>query len=608
MLSSAPTRPTGASRSSPSRPSNGCAIPTRPRSPSSSRTSSRAAAWERACWSSSPHSRHRRASSASWPTCSPGTRRCCTSSPRQASKKRSVATATRSGSSCAWPRRPAYFDRRDERDHVAVAESLRPFFAPSSVAVVGASPKPGSIGGSLVRNIRASGFPGALYPINRGGVAVDGDGRIRVVRGSARTRRPRVRLRPRGRSARRRRVRASTRDACDLRDLGRLCRARPRGRSPPGRAARARPCPRRTPTRAELRRHRARRPAAQRHVRRGPVSRRGTSRSARRAARSASRSSTRRAGAGSDSPRSSPSGTRRTSRRTTSSEYWEDDEQHGRRDPVPRVLRKSAPVQPDRPPRRPPQADPRPQGRDDRGRTTSGRVPHRGACRLRRCRRGAVSPGRRDPGADFRGARGHGRRASRPNRCRLGTESLCSRTPAGSRSSAPMPARRRVSRLHRPRRRRATAFATCSRPRRAWTARSTCSAAAPPSSTASRSTSSSRIKVWTQSSSSRFLTASLPMTDLEPILEASRRCKARAWRSGSTPDPEEPDSAVRLSRARRPGARPRVAAGARGSSGRPARRSSRPGIDRRRAAAVVEDGACPKRGHVAHPCRGARSC
>jgi acyl-CoA synthetase (NDP forming)/RimJ/RimL family protein N-acetyltransferase len=71
---------------------------------------------------------------------------------------------------------PRYFERRDERDHVAVAESLRPFFSPASVAVAGASPKQGSIGGSLVRNIRESGFPGALYPINRSGVEVDGVG------------------------------------------------------------------------------------------------------------------------------------------------------------------------------------------------------------------------------------------------------------------------------------------------------------------------------------------------------------------------------------------------------------------------------------------------
>ncbi len=69
---------------------------------------------------------------------------------------------------------PTYLERRDERDHVAVAASLRPFFTPSSVAVVGASSKPGSIGGALVRNARASGFPGALYAVNRGGLPVDG--------------------------------------------------------------------------------------------------------------------------------------------------------------------------------------------------------------------------------------------------------------------------------------------------------------------------------------------------------------------------------------------------------------------------------------------------
>ncbi len=70
---------------------------------------------------------------------------------------------------------PAYFERRDERDHVAIAESLRPFFEPSSVAVAGASPKEGSIGGALYRNIRASGFPGALYAVNRGGAEVAGE-------------------------------------------------------------------------------------------------------------------------------------------------------------------------------------------------------------------------------------------------------------------------------------------------------------------------------------------------------------------------------------------------------------------------------------------------
>ena len=41
-----------------------------------------------------------------------------------------------------------YEARLDERDHVAVTASLRPFFRPRSVAVVGASRRRGSIGGS----------------------------------------------------------------------------------------------------------------------------------------------------------------------------------------------------------------------------------------------------------------------------------------------------------------------------------------------------------------------------------------------------------------------------------------------------------------------------
>src|SRR4051794_2272977 len=45
-----------------------------------------------------------------------------------------------------------YVARVDERDHVAVTASLRPFFEPTTVAVIGASARPGSIGGLLFRN------------------------------------------------------------------------------------------------------------------------------------------------------------------------------------------------------------------------------------------------------------------------------------------------------------------------------------------------------------------------------------------------------------------------------------------------------------------------
>ena len=64
--------------------------------------------------------------------------------------------------------------RIDERDHVAVAASLKPFFSPDSVAVIGASPRAGSIGGELFRNILRGDFVGAAYPVNRSGGSVAG--------------------------------------------------------------------------------------------------------------------------------------------------------------------------------------------------------------------------------------------------------------------------------------------------------------------------------------------------------------------------------------------------------------------------------------------------
>ena len=64
--------------------------------------------------------------------------------------------------------------RVEERDHVAVAASLRPFFAPASVAVIGASRRRGSIGGELFRNMLKGEFTGAAFPVNRSGEPVAG--------------------------------------------------------------------------------------------------------------------------------------------------------------------------------------------------------------------------------------------------------------------------------------------------------------------------------------------------------------------------------------------------------------------------------------------------
>jgi acetate---CoA ligase (ADP-forming) len=64
--------------------------------------------------------------------------------------------------------------RVEERDHIAVAASLRPFFEPASVAVIGASRRRGSIGGELFRNVIEADFDGTAYPVNRGGEPVAG--------------------------------------------------------------------------------------------------------------------------------------------------------------------------------------------------------------------------------------------------------------------------------------------------------------------------------------------------------------------------------------------------------------------------------------------------
>jgi acetyl coenzyme A synthetase (ADP forming)-like protein len=64
--------------------------------------------------------------------------------------------------------------RVEKRDHVGVTASLRPFFEPESVAVIGASRRRGSIGGELFRNVIEADFAGAAYPVNRGGDPVAG--------------------------------------------------------------------------------------------------------------------------------------------------------------------------------------------------------------------------------------------------------------------------------------------------------------------------------------------------------------------------------------------------------------------------------------------------
>jgi acyl-CoA synthetase (NDP forming) len=46
--------------------------------------------------------------------------------------------------------------------HQAIARFLRP----QSVAVVGASDKPGALGATLLSNLQRNGYAGAIYPVN----------------------------------------------------------------------------------------------------------------------------------------------------------------------------------------------------------------------------------------------------------------------------------------------------------------------------------------------------------------------------------------------------------------------------------------------------------
>jgi len=54
----------------------------------------------------------------------------------------------------------------ERRERFAAARSLRAILQPRSVALVGASRRPDTIGGTLLRNLRRAGFTGAIHPVN----------------------------------------------------------------------------------------------------------------------------------------------------------------------------------------------------------------------------------------------------------------------------------------------------------------------------------------------------------------------------------------------------------------------------------------------------------
>jgi len=67
-----------------------------------------------------------------------------------------------------------FTERQAYREHVARLAGVRHLFYPQSVAVIGASRKPGTVGGAIFRNILECGFTGTVFPVNRSAMAVGG--------------------------------------------------------------------------------------------------------------------------------------------------------------------------------------------------------------------------------------------------------------------------------------------------------------------------------------------------------------------------------------------------------------------------------------------------
>ncbi len=61
---------------------------------------------------------------------------------------------------------PDGLERFMDRDRIAAVAALTTFLRPSSVAVIGASRRRGTVGGELFHNLLATGFQGPVYPVN----------------------------------------------------------------------------------------------------------------------------------------------------------------------------------------------------------------------------------------------------------------------------------------------------------------------------------------------------------------------------------------------------------------------------------------------------------
>ena len=404
------------------------------------------AASARCCWSTSPRTPARRASTSWSARCCRGNAGCCGWRRDLSGRLVPASTTASSTSACAprptrrrWPagRRPG------PRGRAGLA-------AAAAGARVGGRRRrrPRNPAASATRRCRrcaSTASPAGLYAVNpqrrRGRAACP---RTRSLRAPARTGRPGGHRRAGGGRRRRARRRggAGVRAAVVL-GAG-FGEAGARGPARPGRAGPAGPRARDPAGRAELPRrpqHRSRGPA-ERHLRPGRCRPPAGWRSRRSPARSASRSSTTPPAPVAACPPSSRWATRPTSAATTCIAYWFDDPATTRGRPLPGVVRQPPQVRPDRPGAGPPQAGARRQERPVR-RPASGPAPRTPPRRPRPGRRGRrpVRPGRRDAGRQPRRAARRRPDAHRPAAARGRPARPSSATPAGSTCSPPTPPR-----------------------------------------------------------------------------------------------------------------------------------------------------------------------
>src|SRR5580704_13972201 len=67
-----------------------------------------------------------------------------------------------------------YLDTVAGRERSATVASLQPVFAPRSVAVIGTSRRTGTVGRTVLANLKSGGYPGPLYAVNPNAREIDG--------------------------------------------------------------------------------------------------------------------------------------------------------------------------------------------------------------------------------------------------------------------------------------------------------------------------------------------------------------------------------------------------------------------------------------------------